>query len=462
MNQVLKILTIDFPSAVKADFDESLKDSLRSCSVDHHKSSGKFNFSQDFDIVFLYIDGVRDPQRKISHIRSKLPLSEIIIVTNTDSFELALFSLRNGVRDIVSFPFEKEELNLSLKTAYSYRFAYFQSKKFSKVRGINNTFGDLREFKNFDDLFFRVKKMLSGLSEEVEFSIIGNIKGKEGNPDEYKIIFDDWNGQKNLDYYKKIKEQYSDVDRYRYFEQSFCHEFADIEGTHYIFFLSNIKKDSFFEDDSIREYFFNVLGNSLEYVVNKLKKNEMHSLAHTDDVTGLYNQRKLYKDIDKNIKVAKLKNESFSLVFLDLDNFKNVNDGHGHLVGTNLLLQVAQVIRQVIRDTDYIYRYGGDEFVIILPTAKAENAKKIGERLLSMIKAHDFQAEGGKSFRLSTSIGIAEFPRDAQDRKSILAIADKMMYEAKKSGRGRVCLIDEIFNDADKSNILDSKTRSSG
>ena len=101
----------------------------------------------------------------------------------------------------------------------------------------------------------------------------------------------------------------------------------------------------------------------------------MSSLAHTDDVTGLYNQRKLLRDLDQKIVHTLQTDGYFSLIFLDIDNFKNVNDGHGHIIGTKLLVQVAGVIRKVIRDTDYIYRYGGDEFVIILPEVERQNAK---------------------------------------------------------------------------------------
>lgn len=444
MKRELKILTIDFQNNIKSDFDTSLKDSINSLSLTHSNWDKSIKLNEDFDIVFVYIDETKDPQRKISKIRSKLPLSEIIIVTNNEDFDLALFSLRNGVRDIISYPFEKDELNLSLKTAYSYRYAYFQSKKYSKMLGVNNSLGDIRAFKDFEDLFKRVYKLMVSFSPKVLFSVIA-----VSSKDECRVIYNSTSASKPIEVYKSIESEL--LNNTHYFVQGniFCHEFAANEEERYFFVLKNYDEESFFVDESIRDYFFSVLRNSLEFISNTIKQTELTSLAHTDDVTGLYNQRKLYKDIDRNIANATKKNESFSLVFLDLDNFKGVNDGHGHLVGTGLLQQVSEVIRQVIRDTDYIYRYGGDEFVIILPTAKAEDARKIGERLLNMIKDHEFSAEGDKTFKLSTSIGIAEFPRDANDRKSILAIADKMMYEAKKTGRGRVCLIDEIFNSTD-------------
>lgn len=455
MSKNLEILTIDFDETVIEDFEASLEETFSSLSVTHLESGKENNSSKDFDIVFLFIDGNKDPQRKVSNFRAKLPLSEIILVTNTEDFTLALFSLRNGVRDIIAFPFDEEELNLSIKSAYSYRFTYFQSNRLSQMIGMNNHFGNLRELKSYKDLFQKVLNLFLTESPEVKLSIFEKDLDTKVIESVYPKIADDQNTSSFLERFKEIDNFMKEI---RFFndDSTYCHEFSKDEDKKYFFLLSNFNSSKILSDENIRDYFFTVLRNSFQFVTKSIKQKEMTSLAHTDDVTGLYNQRKLYKDIDKNILLADQKKESFSLVFLDLDNFKNVNDGHGHLVGTNLLLQVAQVIRQVIRDTDYIYRYGGDEFVIILPTAKAENAKRIGERLLSIIKGHDFKGDDEQVFSLSLSIGIAEYPRDAQDRHSILKIADKMMYEAKKTGRGRVCLIDEIFK-----NKPDLESRSS-
>jgi diguanylate cyclase (GGDEF)-like protein len=138
----------------------------------------------------------------------------------------------------------------------------------------------------------------------------------------------------------------------------------------------------------------------------------------------------------------------FSLLFIDIDYFKKVNDSYGHIIGTKLLEDVAFDIRKLLRDADITYRYGGDEFVIILVDSNAEAGKKVGERILKQIKSktYDFQQkEELIQLHLSVSIGVAEFPGDATSSDEVLALADRMMYEAKESGRGLVFNTKDIF-----------------
>lgn len=185
---------------------------------------------------------------------------------------------------------------------------------------------------------------------------------------------------------------------------------------------------------------------------------KLEDLVHIDDVTGLYNQRKLYKDLDAAVLRYKEMKEPFSVLFIDIDHFKSVNDGHGHLVGTQLLNDMASLLKLTLRESDLIYRYGGDEFVMIIPDVNSEIAEKIGHRILKAVKKEKFVVDDDSSldskevnsndFALSVSIGIAAFPDDANTKEDVLLIADKMMYEAKKKGRGRVCFTSEIFQEA--------------
>ena len=188
--------------------------------------------------------------------------------------------------------------------------------------------------------------------------------------------------------------------------------------------------------------------------LDELKKIE--NLVHVDDVTGLYNQRKLLKDLDLAIERFRELEERFSLLFIDIDHFKKVNDGHGHLVGTQLLSSLGSVLKDTLRESDLIYRYGGDEFVMVIPDVGADMGKIIGERVLNAVKLKHFEIDalstsGGEShFDLTVSIGVATFPNDANSREEILNIADRMMYEAKKTGRGRVCYTAELLTNSSK------------
>lgn len=169
-------------------------------------------------------------------------------------------------------------------------------------------------------------------------------------------------------------------------------------------------------------------------------------LIYKDDVTGLYNQRRLMKDLDTCIQNYQDFKQHFCVLFVDIDHFKSVNDGHGHIVGTQLLKDVGEVIHETVRTSDYLYRYGGDEFVIILPDEGVETGKIVGERILNNVKDNKFTVQKtGEEKKISVSIGVATFPEHASTRQDILEIADKMMYEAKNTGRGRVSPADEVL-----------------
>jgi len=179
---------------------------------------------------------------------------------------------------------------------------------------------------------------------------------------------------------------------------------------------------------------------------DELQKSQ--ELIHIDDVTGLYNQRKLYKDLGGLVEKSQREKDSFCVLFLDVDHFKKVNDNYGHLIGTKLLENVASDIKGLLRESDISYRYGGDEFVVILVNSDASSGKIVGERILERIKSADYKfeiKEEQKSIKLSVSIGVAEFPTDAKNSQEILTIADRMMYEAKESGRGVVFNTKDIF-----------------
>ena len=121
-----------------------------------------------------------------------------------------------------------------------------------------------------------------------------------------------------------------------------------------------------------------------------------------------------------------------------------MNDQFGHVVGSQLLVDMAAVLKTQLRASDLVYRYGGDEFIVLLPKSNVEESKKIAVRISEVVKAAEFVINHEQKYRLSLSIGISEFPSDADSAKSIIEFADKMMYMSKKSGRGKVFHITEV------------------
>ena len=205
--------------------------------------------------------------------------------------------------------------------------------------------------------------------------------------------------------------------------------------------------------EKLLNYLVTYLNSSSKKFVKFNEADQLKSLVHVDDVTGLYNQRKFLIDIEEQINNFEEHGDLFAVIFIDIDHFKSVNDGHGHLVGTQLLSDVATVLKRVVRETDLCYRYGGDEFVIVVPSCNGEDARDVGVRILKGISKEKFFVSeekgmnGAHTFNLTVSVGVATFPQDAKTRVEIISIADKMMYKAKQSGRGKVCFAGEMFTE---------------
>lgn len=165
---------------------------------------------------------------------------------------------------------------------------------------------------------------------------------------------------------------------------------------------------------------------------------KIQELTITDDLTKLYNQRFLQSRLEYELERARRFNYSLSLIFLDLDHFKKINDTYGHLNGSKLLKEVSKIISALIRTTDMACRYGGDEFLILLPETSKKNAASIAEKLRAAICEHIFLTEEGINAVLSGSFGVASFPSDAHNKNELIQKADHAMYRVKNTTRNAV------------------------
>ncbi|OGL48730.1 MAG: hypothetical protein A2161_05635 [Candidatus Schekmanbacteria bacterium RBG_13_48_7] len=161
-------------------------------------------------------------------------------------------------------------------------------------------------------------------------------------------------------------------------------------------------------------------------------------LSNTDQLTGLYNARFLRNTLESELQIAKQKNTHISFIFMDLDYFKNVNDQYGHLRGRKVLKEVAKVIEDEARENDIIARYGGDEFVIVLPGTGSETAMDIAEKIRLKIKKVSFLKEEKLNINITASFGIATFPENAQTLDDLIEVADSAMFSAKRNNRDAV------------------------
>jgi len=165
---------------------------------------------------------------------------------------------------------------------------------------------------------------------------------------------------------------------------------------------------------------------------------QINRMVITDDLTGLYNARHMHSLIEYEVDRAARYKKPLSLVFVDLDRFKKVNDTYGHLTGSRLLAAIGGVIRNNVRKSDIAARYGGDEFVIVLPETDKVGALTMANNMRKVIKDFRYATENGTELSVTASFGVATFPEDASTKEKLIAIADQAMYDVKAASRDGV------------------------
>ncbi len=183
-----------------------------------------------------------------------------------------------------------------------------------------------------------------------------------------------------------------------------------------------------------------LLGQAAIAIERSQLYHRQEELAIRDDLTKLFNFRHLDQILDNEIRRCIRYGSVLSVVFLDLDYFKVVNDRYGHLMGSRVLVEVAELLIRNLRDVDIISRYGGDEFVVVLPETGLRTTFAITKRLLRAFHRHEFLSAEGLNVHLTASFGLAGFPDHARNKKDLIRLADQAMYEAKYGGRDRICV----------------------
>ena len=187
-------------------------------------------------------------------------------------------------------------------------------------------------------------------------------------------------------------------------------------------------------DEKIKEA-NKLLANQLDEI--KMLQENLHKQVIRDHLTGLFNRRYLYETFDREFARAKRENYPLSVMMIDLDHFKEINDTYGHQVGDEVLVSLGNLLQRSIRQGDIACRYGGDEFLIIMPGIHEEDAEQRAETLRHEVKNIPINSSKEKAF-VTVSIGIAVYPKHGNDLDHIVKASDDALYEAKHAGRNRV------------------------
>ncbi len=206
-----------------------------------------------------------------------------------------------------------------------------------------------------------------------------------------------------------------------------------------VFFLASLRTDAFSEYH--RGPLLDTLMNQISLVAyNSLLYQRIGDLARTDGLTGLLNHRTFIEKLTEEYRRIDRDMRPFSILLMDIDKFKNVNDAYGHPVGDLALKAVATVLKETGRGSDFVARYGGEEFAIGMIDTNIKGAAQMAERVRKLVEKTVAARVGGKDLMLTLSIGVSSFPEDTKNKADLVTLADNALYQAKRSGRNRVCL----------------------
>jgi diguanylate cyclase (GGDEF)-like protein len=423
---------------------EDLKNSLN-----ENKSEVRFSFLNDVEeltalkrknvqaIFFFSNRFSKKTTDEIRKIHVLIPGVAIIMMTPVSDPQGIIKAFRSGIFDYLTTPIHPEEIRTIIYRLKIH--GVVQTTALNPERAVLHLFSRPESFYSTQDVantldqylqhFFNFKKeIIYSIKNENLYSLKKRLKLTEHQAKRIKIFLNDETGL---------------IFGLRFLNDRFYFLLKRGEGK--ISYIVAENSSDFLIKDIMNHYLSNILKTTLVILDDSKKREATRILSITDEVTGLFNQRKLVEDLEFHIGRFKHEQTGFSLLFIDIDFFKNVNDQYGHVHGGQLLRDLSSILKNLLRSSDLVYRYGGDEFIVILPRTNVEETKKIALRICEFIKGIDFSIHDNKFYRLSLSIGVAHFPTDATSAKAIIDFADRMMYQSKKSGRGKVFYVTEVL-----------------
>ena len=200
------------------------------------------------------------------------------------------------------------------------------------------------------------------------------------------------------------------------------------------------KPKPYIDEDST---FCHTVADQIVVAVEKSTRLEVTTLAATtDEMTGLYNYRFLVGFLDQQVNLAERSGSPLSVLMLDLDHFKGINDSHGHLAGDRLLRQFAGLLVETIRKSDLAVRYGGEEFVVVMANTARDDAEVVADKIRAAVEEMVVRLDDGTEMRITVSLGGVTFPVGSKGARNLLDLADRALYAAKRNGRNRVEFLD--------------------
>ncbi|MCM2276470.1 MAG: diguanylate cyclase [Oligoflexia bacterium] len=394
----------------------------------------------------------------LEQIRRFSPVTAVILISERASVEEAVAAIRLGAEDYLKKPFSLEAFKLAVKRGLD-RKEIFGGEN-SGVSSFLNLLNSCQMISASleEDRIFRIVR--SHLSRELksDHSAIYTLRAREdGTPEVARVA--EPRGEAPQD---RAMEEILDIalqasnplpgmaatgEFHRFVERGqltpglFVFRFRCAgEADHFCVCLSPERPaalEAFESRLRMLKAQIEVTGRNIEQYMG------VQHLAYVDDATGLYNTRYLHTILDREIAQANATQKSFAVLFADADRFKQVNDRYGHLVGTRLLNELGHQLKKLVRDSDTVFRYGGDEFVAVLSSCDLPTARTVAERIRQSVEQHSFLCSEGLDLHFTVSVGVALFPDHARSKRAIIDAADQAMYSSKRRSRNSVTIAGE-------------------
>ncbi len=402
----------------------------------------------------------------LERVKRLSPMTAVILLSESATVEQAVAAIRMGAEDYLKKPFKLESFKLAVK------------------RGLDRgaVFGASEGASAYLNLLNSCQMISATLEQEKIFGIVRSYLARELGSN-HSAIYELKDGQPSrLDspYYKESPDEamqeiieialqasgplggmVAEGGFVRFVEKTqltpglFVFRFRCVGETDYFCVCLSPRRPESYEAFESR---MRMLKTQIEVTGKNIQQYMgVRTLAYVDDATGLYNTRYMNQLLDREIEQAKSKDRSFAVLFIDADGFKQINDQHGHLVGTKLLNELGHLIRKFVRESDTVFRYGGDEFVAVLSPCDLATAQMVAERIRAAVEKRDFLGREQLNIHFTVSIGVALFPDHASSKKEIIDAADHAMYAAKRKSRNSVFIAELAPGKAREKQVADKQ-----
>lgn len=412
--------------------------------------------NEDFDIIITdlvmpEIGGLEVLQRTKQHNT----LIDVIVITGHGSIETAIEALKRGAFDYIRKPLNEDELLHTVASCMEKKKLLEENqemrqslKLFEVSRAVTSTIELSKLYNIALDAVLQIVPADAGIiifyEDDMKKFDIKAIRHLGLNAGEKIVQIFKSNFEKDLKHLENItvisKSELKGADEVLKDYNSFLIA-PLLKGSTPIGFLlvmSRLQKNVYSMRDIKNASF--IVEHESQAFENAQKYSEAKEMAFIDSLTNLYNSKYLDTVLDKEIKRADRLMMPVTVLFMDLDNFKLINDKNDHLVGSKVLIEIGKILLKCVREVDTVIRYGGDEYVIILVDADYDVASRVAERIRGTIENHRFLEEDELALKVTASIGVATYPVHTKDKKELLKAADKAMYRAKNISKNLVYL----------------------